>query len=134
MKAAKEPRKPRGRAAPPAAEESNASSPAVQTAVPSQDRGAHDSGAAQPQDPDFLGTPTSTAVEETPLPGEPILVDIRKIPRVPWHDGNELAALLFEKMDDAEQRVVLLERLFESLDDEQRSCVLDRLLALPSVS
>ncbi|RSS81238.1 ParB/RepB/Spo0J family partition protein [Streptomyces sp. WAC06614] len=42
-----------------------------------------------------------------------VLVDIRKIPRVPWHDGNGVADLVFEKMDDT-QRTILLERLLEA--------------------
>ncbi|WP_242439020.1 ParB/RepB/Spo0J family partition protein [Streptomyces sp. CB00455] len=39
-----------------------------------------------------------------------LLVDFRKLPRVPWHDGNGVADLVFEKMNEA-QREVLLERL-----------------------
>ncbi|MGW2680911.1 ParB/RepB/Spo0J family partition protein [Streptomyces sp. NPDC001436] len=134
IKAAKEPRKPRGRVAAPAVEVTEAPAPEVQTPVPSQDRGSHDSGPAQPQDSAAVGDATSTAAEETPIPGESTLVDMRMVPRVPWHDGNEVADLVFEKMNDEKQRLVLLERLFERLDDEQRSSVLDRLLALPSTS
>ncbi|OEJ22551.1 ParB/RepB/Spo0J family partition protein [Streptomyces subrutilus] len=40
----------------------------------------------------------------------PWVMDIRKLTRVKWHDGNAVADLVFEKMD-AEQRTVLLERL-----------------------
>ncbi|MFD7631458.1 ParB/RepB/Spo0J family partition protein [Streptomyces sp. NPDC059851] len=45
---------------------------------------------------------------------EPHLVDIRKLPRVPWHDGNAVADLIFEKMTE-EQRAVLLERLMAAV-------------------
>ncbi|MEU9083413.1 ParB/RepB/Spo0J family partition protein [Streptomyces sp. NPDC048357] len=45
-----------------------------------------------------------------PEADEPHLVDILKLPRVPWHDGNGVADLIFEKMDEA-QREILLERL-----------------------
>ncbi|MFD5513386.1 ParB/RepB/Spo0J family partition protein [Streptomyces sp. NPDC127051] len=40
----------------------------------------------------------------------PWVMDIRKLPRVRWDDGNAVADLVFEKMDE-EQRAVLLERL-----------------------
>ncbi|MFF5490322.1 ParB/RepB/Spo0J family partition protein [Streptomyces virginiae] len=49
-------------------------------------------------------------VPAAPATDEPHLVDILKLPRVPWHDGNGVADLIFEKMDEA-QREVLLERL-----------------------
>ncbi|MFD3700075.1 ParB/RepB/Spo0J family partition protein [Streptomyces sp. NPDC058646] len=71
-------------------------------------------------------TAFSAAVQEEPLsaephadhddadgsaPGdEPWVMDIRKLPRVPWNDGDAVADLVFEKMDEA-QRGVLLERL-----------------------
>lgn len=42
-----------------------------------------------------------------PARDEPQLVNI---PRVPWHDGNGVANLVFQKMDET-QRAVLLERL-----------------------
>ncbi|MEU9376507.1 ParB/RepB/Spo0J family partition protein [Streptomyces sp. NPDC048255] len=50
--------------------------------------------------------------QPTELPSEstPHLVDIRSLPRVPWHDGNGVADLIFQKMDES-QREVLLERL-----------------------
>ncbi|MGW5852617.1 ParB/RepB/Spo0J family partition protein [Streptomyces sp. NPDC055254] len=74
-----------------------------------------------------VSTPAAAPVENTgdssrsePQPGnqdpadpatdEPHLVDILKLPRVPWHDGNGVADLVFQKMDEA-QREVLLERL-----------------------
>ncbi|THA33678.1 ParB/RepB/Spo0J family partition protein [Streptomyces sp. A1547] len=47
---------------------------------------------------------------ESPSLPTPHLVDIRSLPRVPWHDGNGVADLIFEKMDET-QREVLLERL-----------------------
>ncbi|WP_406514515.1 ParB/RepB/Spo0J family partition protein (plasmid) [Streptomyces sp. NBC_00161] len=47
---------------------------------------------------------------ESPSQPTPHLVDIRSLPRVPWHDGNGVADLIFEKMDET-QREVLLERL-----------------------
>ncbi|MER5417942.1 hypothetical protein [Streptomyces virginiae] len=51
-----------------------------------------------------------------PATDEPHLVDILKLPRVPWHDGNGVADLIFEKMDEA-QRGVLLERLLAAHGD-----------------
>ncbi|MFB7257583.1 ParB/RepB/Spo0J family partition protein [Streptomyces nojiriensis] len=51
-----------------------------------------------------------------PAADEPHLVDILKLPRVPWHDGNGVADLIFEKMDGA-QREVLLERLLAAHGD-----------------
>ncbi|MGW7334026.1 ParB/RepB/Spo0J family partition protein [Streptomyces sp. NPDC054840] len=51
-----------------------------------------------------------------PAVDEPHLVDILKLPRVPWHDGNGVADLIFEKMDEA-QREVLLERLLAAQGD-----------------
>ncbi|MFD7915070.1 ParB/RepB/Spo0J family partition protein [Streptomyces sp. NPDC059752] len=51
-----------------------------------------------------------------PAADEPHLVDILKLPRVPWHDGNGVADLIFEKMDEA-QREVLLERLLAAHGD-----------------
>ncbi|GAA3126754.1 hypothetical protein GCM10020254_87690 [Streptomyces goshikiensis] len=63
----------------------------------------------------------------------PHFVDMRKVPRVPWRDGNAVAGLIFEKMNK-EQRQVLLERIFEGMDEEQRTLVLERLMAVPSVS
>ncbi|MER7764527.1 ParB/RepB/Spo0J family partition protein [Streptomyces sp. NPDC097619] len=41
---------------------------------------------------------------------DPNLVDIRKLNRMPWHDGDQVADLVFEKMG-AEPRAVLLARL-----------------------
>lgn len=38
------------------------------------------------------------------------MVDVAKLQRVKWDDGNAVADLVFEKMDE-EQRTVLLERL-----------------------
>ncbi|MFJ3176388.1 ParB/RepB/Spo0J family partition protein [Streptomyces roseus] len=43
-------------------------------------------------------------------PSSLFTVDIRKLNRVPWHDGNEVADLILQKMEAA-QREVLLERL-----------------------
>ncbi|MCX4784233.1 ParB/RepB/Spo0J family partition protein [Streptomyces sp. NBC_01264] len=41
------------------------------------------------------------------------LVDVRALPRVPWHDGEAVAQLLFQKMD-REQLAVLLEKLLDA--------------------
>lgn len=41
-------------------------------------------------------------------------VDVRKLPRVPWHDGSAVADLVFEKMDQVQQ-TVLLDKLLETL-------------------
>lgn len=46
-------------------------------------------------------------------PSSPFFVDVRKLNRVPWHDGNGVADLVFEKME-ASQREVLLERLLSA--------------------
>ncbi len=55
--------------------------------------------------------PTESSSQPTPH-----LVDIRSLPRVPWHDGNGVADLIFEKMDET-QREVLLERLLAAHGD-----------------
>ncbi|MFD9084544.1 ParB/RepB/Spo0J family partition protein [Streptomyces erythrochromogenes] len=54
--------------------------------------------------------PSAEEGDDSSLPESPWMKDIRKLPRVPWHDGNGVADLVFEKMD-TEQRTVLLERL-----------------------
>ncbi|MBT2539745.1 ParB/RepB/Spo0J family partition protein [Streptomyces sp. ISL-44] len=57
------------------------------------------------------GDPENQEQPAEPAAGPaPHLVDIRSLPRVPWHDGNGVADLVFEKMDES-QREVLLERL-----------------------
>ncbi|MFI1286472.1 ParB/RepB/Spo0J family partition protein [Streptomyces sp. NPDC020858] len=57
------------------------------------------------------------AAEDEEAPGDAgddvHLVDILKIPRVPWHDGSAVAELVFVKMDKS-QRTVLLEKLLEA--------------------
>ncbi|MFK0050002.1 ParB/RepB/Spo0J family partition protein [Streptomyces sp. NPDC090741] len=53
---------------------------------------------------------------ESPSQPTPHLVDIRSLPRVPWHDGNGVADLIFDKMDET-QREVLLERLLAAHGD-----------------
>ncbi|MEU9233590.1 ParB/RepB/Spo0J family partition protein [Streptomyces subrutilus] len=49
-------------------------------------------------------------------PGSPFVVDIRTLNRVPWHDGNGVADLVLQKMDET-QRQVLLERLLAAHGD-----------------
>ncbi|MGW6857791.1 ParB/RepB/Spo0J family partition protein [Streptomyces xanthophaeus] len=44
----------------------------------------------------------------------PLLVDMRRLPRVPWHDGHGVADLILAKMDTAQQ-TILFERLHEAL-------------------
>ncbi|MEU6310664.1 ParB/RepB/Spo0J family partition protein [Streptomyces sp. NPDC047014] len=62
-------------------------------------------------------TPSAPAIEEEAAPetsdANDFLVDLRRMPRVPWHDGSAVADLVFEKMDE-NQRTVLLERLLEA--------------------
>ncbi|MFJ3519829.1 ParB/RepB/Spo0J family partition protein [Streptomyces sp. NPDC090131] len=102
-------------------------------AVPKPDaETAGDPAPVQTQDLCPVENPSSNTDGEAE--DEPFLVDILKIPRMPWHDGNEVAALVFEKMEDEQQRLVLLERLFESLNDQVRTTVLGRLLAIPSTN
>ncbi|MFE3992560.1 ParB/RepB/Spo0J family partition protein [Streptomyces goshikiensis] len=48
--------------------------------------------------------------------GEFPMVDIRRLPRVPWHDGKEVAGLILQKMD-ATQRAILLEHLLAARAD-----------------
>ncbi|OKK10411.1 hypothetical protein AMK16_33240 [Streptomyces sp. CB00455] len=62
-------------------------------------------------------TLTPTVVdEEGESPDTEFLVDLRSLPRVPWHDGEAVAELVFEKMDRA-QWAVLLEKLLEAHTD-----------------
>ncbi|MGP3691375.1 ParB/RepB/Spo0J family partition protein [Streptomyces sp. IBSNAI002] len=75
------------------------------------------------------GTPVSDSAEAPAAPesadngviskgeGDAHLVDIRRIPRVPWHDGQAVAELVLEKMDSA-QRAVLIEKLIEAHGDK----------------
>ncbi|MBT2446063.1 ParB/RepB/Spo0J family partition protein [Streptomyces sp. ISL-43] len=67
---------------------------------------------AASSEPDLLQQPTQP---ETGPAFEPHLVDIRNLPRVPWHDGDAVADLVLEKMTD-EQRTVLVERLIAAVD------------------
>ncbi|MCY0931669.1 plasmid partitioning protein [Streptomyces sp. H27-H1] len=57
-------------------------------------------------------TPQAVAEEENSSDSS-FLVDLRSLPRVPWHDGEAVAKLVFEKMDKA-QWAVLLEKLLEA--------------------
>ncbi|MFD7096410.1 ParB/RepB/Spo0J family partition protein [Streptomyces xanthophaeus] len=61
--------------------------------------------------------PGDNAVISTP-DGEqdagPLLVDMRRLPRVPWHDGHGVADLILAKMDTTQQ-TILFERLHEAL-------------------
>ncbi|MFF1560973.1 ParB/RepB/Spo0J family partition protein [Streptomyces sp. NPDC058279] len=73
--------------------------------------------AEDPQSGEPLSRVEAAEVQEPVAPAEsdidtasPFVVDIRNLNRVPWHDGNGVADLIFEKMD-APQREVLLERL-----------------------
>ncbi|MCB5166541.1 ParB/RepB/Spo0J family partition protein [Streptomyces bambusae] len=65
------------------------------------------------------GTPDpETAYAEDAAPSDdnqhsPYMVDVRKMPRVPWHDGKAVAQLVLQKMPD-HQRTVLLEVLLEA--------------------
>ncbi|MEU9418430.1 ParB/RepB/Spo0J family partition protein [Streptomyces sp. NPDC048272] len=43
-----------------------------------------------------------------------ILVDMRRIQRVPWHDGNGVADLVLEKMG-VDQQEILFQRLYDAL-------------------
>ncbi|MER6316612.1 ParB/RepB/Spo0J family partition protein [Streptomyces sp. NPDC001581] len=84
---------------------SSANAVSTPAAAPARDGGDSSRSEAQPEE----------QAREEQAPGEqatdePHLVDILKLPRVPWHDGNGVADLIFEKMDEA-QREVLLERL-----------------------
>ncbi|MFJ3860396.1 ParB/RepB/Spo0J family partition protein [Streptomyces sp. NPDC090085] len=61
-------------------------------------------------------TASSLPAEDEPTPEDSddngFLVDLRRMPRMPWHDGSAVADLVFEKMEKS-QRSVLLERLLE---------------------
>ncbi|MET9607296.1 ParB/RepB/Spo0J family partition protein [Streptomyces sp. NPDC006512] len=57
------------------------------------------------------GPPSSEAA------GAPFLMDVRSIPRMPWHDGAAVADILLEKMDPA-QRELLVERLLAAHGEE----------------
>ncbi|MFJ2477962.1 ParB/RepB/Spo0J family partition protein [Streptomyces sp. NPDC087659] len=74
------------------------STPAAKSSI--GDDGADSGGGVSQEKPASLGS-------------EPVLVDIRTLPRVPWHDGNGVAELVFQKMDTA-QREVLLQRLLQA--------------------
>ncbi|MGW1941623.1 ParB/RepB/Spo0J family partition protein [Streptomyces goshikiensis] len=65
-----------------------------------------------------VSTPGAVVVEEEPGQdaGEFPMVDIRRLPCVPWHDGKEVAGLILQKMD-ATQRAILLEHLLAARAD-----------------
>ncbi|MER7761326.1 ParB/RepB/Spo0J family partition protein [Streptomyces sp. NPDC097619] len=120
--------KPRRVAQPkPAAPESEGSV----TDIPAQGTGRDGvvDSAAEP-----VAAPRPEAAEETSEDagseqGEPYLVDIRNLPRVPWHDGAEVAVLITHKVSPGQQEV-LLERLFATMDEQRRDAVLERLIGL----
>ncbi|WP_051796620.1 ParB/RepB/Spo0J family partition protein [Streptomyces sp. NRRL S-87] len=64
----------------------------------------------RPQPPASGATAVPEEADAPALSESHWMRDIRKLPKVPWHDGNGVADLVFEKMD-VEQRTVLLERL-----------------------
>ncbi|MEU8529536.1 plasmid partitioning protein [Streptomyces sp. NPDC048629] len=75
-------------------------------------------GAPVPEQRDSKPGDAETAVPEktdtdSPAESKPVMVDVLKVPRVPWHDGNRVAELVFEKMTERE-REVLLERLLKA--------------------
>ncbi|WP_424216736.1 ParB/RepB/Spo0J family partition protein (plasmid) [Streptomyces sp. BI20] len=59
--------------------------------------------------------PTGGVLEQPEDEEDGNLVDIRRLTRMPWHDGHQVADLVLEKMAPA-QRAVLLERLMAALD------------------
>ena len=65
--------------------------------------------------PEAVTPPESGASPSPGTDSKPIMVDILKMPRVPWHDGNRVADLVFEKMSEAERKV-LLGRLLEAAE------------------
>ncbi|WP_329449289.1 ParB/RepB/Spo0J family partition protein (plasmid) [Streptomyces sp. NBC_01426] len=67
------------------------------------------------------------AAGDTEQAPDAVLVDISRIPRVPWHDGARVAELIAEKVDE-EQQVVLFEELFRVLDESRQEALLERLL------
>lgn len=86
----------------------------VPQARPSEDQPAKDdtaAGVTASEGQPSVEPHTDTYDADIPGPGkEPWVMDVRKLPRVRWSDGNAVADLVFEKMDAA-QREVLLERL-----------------------
>ncbi|MFG2714867.1 ParB/RepB/Spo0J family partition protein [Streptomyces goshikiensis] len=64
-----------------------------------------------------VSTSGAVVVEEPGQDSEDFpMVDIRRLPRVPWHDGKEVAGLILQKMD-ATQRAILLEHLLAARAD-----------------
>lgn len=134
INAAKSPRKPRKRVSAEAEGDADDTVAARANTLPSQDKGEHDAGATLSEGLYPVKTEeTSTGAVNGQVPGEGHLVGTCKHPRMPWHDGNAVADLIFEKMGE-EQRQVLLERVFSEMGDEQREVVLERLLAIPSAT
>lgn len=64
--------------------------------------------------------PTKPSAEPSwtePPPGETGVVDIRRVTKMPWHDGNRVAEIVLEKMDLA-QRMILAQRLLAEETDQ----------------
>lgn len=72
--------------------------------------------AVSTQEPAAAEASAAVVPGEQPTSHDPYLIDIRELPRVPWHDGNGVADLVFEKMDESQQ-AVLLERLLAARDN-----------------
>ncbi|MEU9983542.1 ParB/RepB/Spo0J family partition protein [Streptomyces sp. NPDC050856] len=53
-----------------------------------------------------------------PAPGQSGVMDLRRVIRMPWHDGNQVADLVLEKMHE-DQRKVLIERLLAEDSDSR---------------
>ncbi|MFG2986961.1 ParB/RepB/Spo0J family partition protein [Streptomyces sp. NPDC048258] len=69
------------------------------------------SAPSSPSDGSDNAVISTVAVEQD---AGPLLVDMRRLPRVPWHDGHGVADLILEKMD-ADQQKILFERLSAAL-------------------
>ncbi|MER7828225.1 ParB/RepB/Spo0J family partition protein [Streptomyces sp. NPDC096097] len=105
-------RKPEAQPAQPAAV-------AEQVAPPRADNGVITPDVEHAEADETPGVPrTDNGVisEAAPEEDHPYLVDIRRIPRVPWHNGHEVADLVLVKMD-APQIEILIERLSDALRD-----------------
>ncbi|WP_322872198.1 ParB/RepB/Spo0J family partition protein [Streptomyces goshikiensis] len=113
------------RAEVPAARKERRNPPVVRTDQTKPDGGQKEAGtdngvisaelASVPSPPSSDGT-DNAVISDAAAEQEagPLLVDMRRLPRVPWHDGHGVADLIFEKMD-AGQQTILFERLSEAL-------------------
>ncbi|MEU4955733.1 ParB/RepB/Spo0J family partition protein [Streptomyces lavendulae] len=99
-----------------------ATSPASADSAPESEAASESEGTSQPMD----AAVAAAAAAEEPA-SEAFLVDVSRVPRVPWHDGVGVVELIAQKVEE-EQRLVIIEGLFRALGKNQQEALLERLM------